>query len=121
MRYRLRLALAREGEVVGMRAVIVFDADNTLWDTDGVFRSAQIAMLQTLGKAGLPVSPESHFGTLRAVDQEIMSSVTQAEYDFRLLAFALILHFSQHQSITEAAQTALSIQPDQLPTKTSEL
>lgn len=85
-----------------MRSVLIFDADNTLWDTDSVFRSAQLAMLKTLAKAKLTTKPKLQLGALRTIDQELVRKIGHAEYDFKLLAAALSNFYYYRSSVTEA-------------------
>ena len=40
-----------------MGTIITFDVDNTIWDTDSVFRNAQLAMLNVLVDLGLIKAP----------------------------------------------------------------
>lgn len=95
-----------------MRVVIIFDADNTLWDTDSVFRAAQLAMLNVFAQAGLVKSPPTELRTLRALDEEFIRLTGRAEYDFRILAIALAQHYVRQLSLAEAAQCALTYQPE---------
>ncbi len=71
-----------------MQAVVIFDADNTLWDTDAVFRAAQLAMLTEIIPPGSRVDAPIFLDQLRALDRLISSRVGLAEYDFHLLAIA---------------------------------
>src|SRR5690349_5120340 len=95
-----------------MQAVLVFDADNTLWDTDSVFRAAQLAVLSTLAEAGIISDPYSQLGTLRTVDQELIRQLGRAEYDFSLLPTALIAFYTSGLATTEAARIAIAQQKD---------
>lgn len=81
-----------------MEAVIIFDADNTLWDTDSVFRAAQLALLQRMVNAGLIRHAESELQTLRRVDAEIGETLGRAEYDFKILIATLAKLYSQRLS-----------------------
>jgi FMN phosphatase YigB (HAD superfamily) len=74
-----------------MKAVLIFDADNTLWDTDSVFRSAQLSLLRTLQKFHLLSDPEEHLSTLRTIDRELFEQMGRFEYDFKVLSIALII------------------------------
>jgi FMN phosphatase YigB (HAD superfamily) len=94
--------------------VLVLDGDNTIWDTDAVFRSAQIALLEIFVEAGMISQPNLEI--LRAVDRALMSKLGRAEYDFRLLSRALVYHF-QNRTVSEAVnaaltQTSLTINPE---------
>src|SRR5207253_5507680 len=81
-----------------MEAVVVFDADNTLWDTDSVFRSAQLALLQRFADAGLIHDVETELQTLRRLDAELGEQYGRAEYDFRVLIAALAKLYSRELS-----------------------
>ncbi len=101
-----------------MNAVVIFDADNTLWDTDGVFRAAQLALLSTLADTGLLRDPMEHLCTLRCIDQALVRQLGQAEYDFRVLAAALTLWCTQSLSVDAAVNAVLSglpMNPELLP------
>jgi putative hydrolase of the HAD superfamily len=86
--------------------VLVFDADNTLWDTDAVFREAQLEMLRVLAHAGLIKEPESELDTLRLLDKALAMRFEKFEYDFIALSAALGHYYSRHVSIEEAAEGA---------------
>src|SRR5690348_14625685 len=98
-----------------MNGLLFFDADNTLWDTDSVFRNAQVAMLRVFQDAGLLTDPEKAISTLRLADRELMCQQGVAEYDFRLLTEVLALHFASDSTIAQAVDTALEAKFD-LPT-----
>jgi putative hydrolase of the HAD superfamily len=91
-----------------MAAVLVFDADNTVWDTDAVFRAAQVAMLTTLGEAGYIPDPAAQVEMLRVVDRELVEQLGVAEYDFRLLAGAITRLYSRQLSVEEAVGHSLT-------------
>jgi len=91
-----------------LRAVLIFDADNTLWDTDGVFRSAQLKLLQVLSEAGFLSDPEAQIEMLRAIDRELIDRLGHAEYDFALLALAMMHFYSQELTVQEAVHEALT-------------
>jgi putative hydrolase of the HAD superfamily len=99
-----------------MAAVIIFDADNTVWDTDTVFRAAQLAMLTTLGEAGYVPDPESQVEMLRVLDRELVEQLGVAEYDFRLLAGAIARFYALQLSATEAVGLSLTDEADSDPT-----
>ena len=58
------------------RPVVFVDADNTLWDTDGVFAQAQLAMLTAVERAiGRSLEKDSdRLAFIRSVDQAIAAS-----------------------------------------------
>lgn len=91
-----------------MSYVLAFDADNTLWDTNAVFRDAQVEMLSTLAAEGLLSSPENCVDELRRLDRKLMSEMGENEYDFRALAEALILYYKDSKSPNRAVESILS-------------
>ena len=54
------------------RKLVFLDADNTLWDTDGVFAYAQLRLLDRVEAAvGAMAEPDDRLAFVRAHDQEI--------------------------------------------------
>ena len=54
------------------RATVFLDADNTLWDTDAVFASAQLALLNDLEiSAGCRIEDLDRLAFVRAIDQAL--------------------------------------------------
>ncbi|HKP53629.1 MAG TPA: HAD family hydrolase [Chloroflexia bacterium] len=94
-----------------MQSLIVFDADNTLWDANKVFTDAQLALLTSLQDAGLKIDPAEDLATLRSTDMLLGSILERAEYDFRLLVMAMMLIASTGVSKEEAASQVLSDDP----------
>lgn len=89
-----------------MKTILIFDADNTIWDTDAIFRGAQLALLETLAKAKLIAQPDSQLETLRIIDQALVSKLEKAEYDFKLLSTALTYFYSHKLTVDEAVNAA---------------
>lgn len=73
-----------------MSTVVIFDGDNTLWDTDKLFACAQCAMLTSLRNSLLQLDPQRDFTNLRKLDREIYIRTGIQEYNFEWLALALI-------------------------------
>ena len=97
-----------------MRAGILFDADNTLWDTNAVFIDAQLAMLRVLSEGGVLDDPERALPTLRAIDMALVEHVGRFEYDVHQLAQAVIVHFEtdlQGDALMEALSRSSSPTP----------
>lgn len=90
-----------------MKAVLVFDADNTLWDTDSIFRSAQTALLQILSKSGFVDEPETHVETLRVLDRELFRRMGRFEYNFKVLSKAATYYFAYRLHPDEAVNKAV--------------
>ncbi len=86
----------------------VSDADNTLWDTDAVFRSAQLELLTGVEKkVGITISCSDRLGYLRSVDQAL------AHLDHRGLRYPTTMLISalasnlQGVSINDSVKKAL--------------
>jgi putative hydrolase of the HAD superfamily len=77
-----------------MKAILIFDADNTLWDTDSVFRNAQLSLLKTLEKFQLLTRPEEQLTILRMIDRELFEQMGRFEYDFKVLTTAITYYFA---------------------------
>lgn len=90
-----------------MQAVIIFDADNTLWDTDTVFRAAQLALLAEIIPPGSRVDATMHLDQLRALDRLIGARLGLAEYDFHLLAIAEAYVLWCEDSLEAATEQAI--------------
>lgn len=90
-----------------MAEVIVFDADNTLWDTNAVFYNAQVDMLSVLASAGMLDEPDEQINNLRALDRKLMKQMGRNEYDFRVLAEALIHFYSDGRDRESTIDTVL--------------
>lgn len=71
----MRRPLFRETNVTDRRdapATVFVDADNTLWDTDGVFAAAQLGLLtQVEATTRAPLDVADRLAYVRAIDQEI--------------------------------------------------
>lgn len=74
-------------------ATLFTDADNTLWDTDGVFAAAQLALLDAVEAAtGSDAARGDRLAFVRALDQDIAERHHAGlRYPPRLLARALAL------------------------------
>jgi len=99
--------------------VIIFDADNTLWDTDSVFRGAQLDLLRVFVHAGLIREESAELETLRAVDQELVRQLGRFEYDFSALCTAMA-HYHSGQPNAQQAVTR-TINEHQLDSALSDL
>jgi putative hydrolase of the HAD superfamily len=102
-----------------MPAILIFDADNTLWNTDKVFRSAQISLLNHFVRIGQFENAGRELITLRKIDQAIAAKLQVAEYDFRLLATALVYFYLENTSLDEAV--AYSFQQGKLKQEWQEI
>ncbi len=104
-----------------MNAVLVFDADNTLWDTNAVFRRAQLDLVRVFVKAGYISDEESQLEILRALDRELSSQLGRFEYDFGLLSAAMAHHCFGASTIEEAVGRALQRRGENLDSDLSAL
>jgi putative hydrolase of the HAD superfamily len=82
------------------KPLVVSDADNTLWDTDSVYRKAQLALFDTVNKRlGLPPAPFDRLLYLRRLDEEIASHhPLRWRYPPRFLIAALAHALSRERS-----------------------
>lgn len=90
-----------------MKIVLLLDADNTIWDTDSIFTSAQVSMLRCLTQCQFALNPREDLAALRIIDKMLGQQLGTAEYDFNLLAHALIA-YSRGLQPEQAAYAALS-------------
>lgn len=86
--------------------VVFTDADNTLWDTDGLFAAAQLDLLNTVERTiGLSVDSD-RLTFVRQLDQMLAAEHHQGlRYPVRLLAIA-VTYALQGETPTKAAQRA---------------
>jgi len=73
--------------------IVIVDGDNTLWDTNAVFETAQLNMLRNLNRGDLNIDPKAEFPRLREFDEILVKHYNKHEYDFSVLAFSLYLFF----------------------------
>jgi phosphoglycolate phosphatase-like HAD superfamily hydrolase len=90
------------------RNVAIFDGDNTLWDTNGVFTEAQKDILRDLAKVGIPADPERDFSLLRKIDDLLIRHFGRHEYDNTYLSLCLIRHF-RGECVEDVEQVALIV------------
>jgi putative hydrolase of the HAD superfamily len=104
-----------------MNAAIVFDADNTLWDTNAVFTEAQLELLRVFEKEGLLESSEEELSNLRQIDHHLIGRSGNFEYDFVTLAHALAHYYGEEHVTTEQAVNRASRKGQEIPTGTQDL
>ncbi|MDI6709340.1 MAG: HAD family hydrolase [Thermoanaerobacterales bacterium] len=92
-----------------LHGIYIIDADNTLWDTHGVYLEAYRRMVQALQEAGYAFAEDfgSVYLSIRTADRTIARTLHDYEYDFTLLALALVHHAGGSEP-EEAARRALS-------------
>jgi len=95
-----------------LHGIYIIDADNTLWDTHGVYLEAYRRMVQALQESGYSFAGDfdSVYLSIRAADRIIARTLRDYEYDSTLLARALIYHAAGLEP-EEAAQRSLSAPP----------
>lgn len=90
-----------------MHFILIFDADNTLWDTNAVFGAAQAAMLETFEGMSMLSNARSRIEELRTIDRALIQRLGRYEYDFKILAIALAYHYGYGLSPTAASEHAV--------------
>lgn len=94
--------------------LLIFDADNTIWDTNAVFESAQLALLNVLSNANLLKDPELHLKTLRTVDKELFTRLGKFEYNFKLLATTLTYYYLYNLPLKDAIDYSVGKESSQI-------
>jgi len=92
----------------GIASILIIDGDNTLWDTNAVFKNAQLNMLNCLRKEIPKIDPETEFFRLRDFDDILIKHYNKHEYDFSVLALSLYLYYKgseKHEAIQKAFET----------------
>ncbi|MDQ0996070.1 FMN phosphatase YigB (HAD superfamily) [Phyllobacterium ifriqiyense] len=109
MPHSMLIATANRREGTVSTQVVCLDADNTLWDTDGVFAVAQLQLLTGIAKAlQKNVGAPDRLAYVREVDQELASRHHLGlRYPPRLLIAALCHRLDGSDPAT-AARTAWS-------------
>jgi putative hydrolase of the HAD superfamily len=80
----------RNSGSVSAPPVVFVDADNTLWDTDGVFAKAQLRLLDAVESASSTTAPTDRLDFVRRIDQALAERHHLGlRYPPRLLALAL--------------------------------
>ena len=97
-------------------AVVITDADNTLWDTDAVFAEAQLGLLRSIEQVlGRSTDTADRLAFVRSVDQALAESHhAKLRYPPRLLAQGIAFAFAglpadaaARQAWTEGAASGL--------------
>jgi putative hydrolase of the HAD superfamily len=88
--------------------VVVFDMDDTLVDRERVFVAAQLRMLKTLRSLGAKrIRVPSSISTLREIELALIRLHKGAHiYDYKELAQALWLYFTDKMNLKQAAERA---------------
>lgn len=90
-----------------MYYVLIFDADNTLWDTNSVFHEAHVAMLEVFEEAELLSNAADHVERVREIDRCLMEHYGRFEYGFKNLVIAVAHHYRFSVSPLVAAARAI--------------
>jgi putative hydrolase of the HAD superfamily len=109
-RDRELLPSARGIPLIGTRPLVVSDADNTLWDTDSVYRRAQLALFDAVQtELHLATAPPDRLSYLRRIDERLASSHhLRWKYPPRLLVAGLAHALSEEQSGHSLLRTKLT-------------
>jgi len=90
-----------------MHFLLVFDADNTLWDTNSVFHEAHVAMLEVFEAAKLLSDARRQVERVRLIDRALIQHFGRFEYGFENLATAVAYHYRYQADPAVAAAYAL--------------
>jgi putative hydrolase of the HAD superfamily len=90
-----------------MYFVLIFDADNTLWDTNSVFHTAHVAMLEVFETAQLLSHARQQVEKVRAIDRALIQHFGRFEYGFKNLVTAIAHHYYYGVDPSVAAARAL--------------
>jgi putative hydrolase of the HAD superfamily len=93
--YNSQIARPHTSSAQGL--LLVLDGDNTLWDTNSVFVTAQLGLLDVLHRAGLCGAPTTEVAFVRRVDALLAARLQTFEYDPRDLASVLVRHFTAEE------------------------
>lgn len=93
-------------------SIIIFDGDNTLWDTNKIFTNAQLAILKKLTEYSIDIDPVEEFSTLREFDDMLIKKNNTYEYDFRSLPHALYNHYKNGMDKKEAIDSSYKLFKD---------
>jgi len=93
-----------------LNGVYVIDADNTLWDTYSVFVGAYAEMVNCLRSLGCSFGDVFDISTIRVIDSHLSRTLRDYEYDFALLALALV-HVARGAAPLDAAAAVLAAPP----------
>jgi len=93
-----------------LNGVYVIDADNTLWDTYSVFVGAYEEMVKCLKSLGCSFGDTFGISTIRVIDSYLSRTLRDYEYDFSLLALALV-HVARGEAPSDAAAAVLTTPP----------
>jgi putative hydrolase of the HAD superfamily len=90
-----------------MHFLLVFDADNTLWDTNSVFHEAHVAMLEVFEAAQFLSDARRQVQQVRLIDRALIQHFGRFEYGFENLATAVAYHYRYQADPAAAAAYAL--------------
>lgn len=102
-----------------LRAFIAIDADNTLWDTNAVYATAQLALLSEIEDLMGATAPGDRLAFLRGVDQDLaLRHPERLRYPVRLLAQSLARALEARDA-SDAAQDIIQGHPTILDDETA--
>ena len=93
-----------------MYFVLIFDADNTLWDTNSVFHQAHVAMLEVFETAQLLSNARQQVEKVRAIDRALIQHFGRFEYGFKNLVTAIAHHY--HDGVDPSVAAARALEGD---------
>lgn len=96
-------------------SLIVFDGDNTLWDTNEVFLNAQLEFIDCLSENGIQVGHSEGIIKLREIDQGLIGLLGRAEYDFVYLWRALVNHYEHGKMNISQDELQVPLKGEDIP------
>jgi putative hydrolase of the HAD superfamily len=87
--------------------LLIFDADNTIWDTNSVYLEAQLAMLRPFQINGYIKDHTKEIISLRSIDQSLAKKISNFEYNPLFLAKALTFYYVSKVALDESVNMAL--------------
>jgi putative hydrolase of the HAD superfamily len=92
--------------------IAIWDGDNTLWDTNEVFTTAQKTILRRLKENGLPADPDRDFALLRAIDDLLIEFYQRREYEVHYLPLCLLSHYRGHSALVYGVKSIIASPAD---------
>lgn len=90
-------------------SLIIFDGDDTLWDTSSIFVTAQLLALEKISKLCGNIDPNEEYKTLRMFDDRLIQLNNKSEYDFTMLFLSLIKHYKENKDINSTIKKSIKI------------
>jgi len=90
-------------------SLIIFDGDDTLWDTSSIFHNAQLQALEKINKLCGNIDPNKEFKILRTFDDRLIKLNNKSEYDFTALFLSLIKYYNEKTDIDSTIKNSIKI------------